>query len=192
MRMIATVGATVSFQEGGQLLGELAAVVVSPKQVERIAEALGEEIAADEKQDREAIGSDPPPPTLYLGIDGTGVPMRPAELAGRAGKQADGSAKTREVKLCTVWSAESRDRRNRPVRDPGSVSYTAAIESAATLDTDQTPAKFTQRVLREADRRRFTEAKRQVVIGDGALWIWKIAQELFPKAIQIVDKFHAK
>jgi len=190
--MIATVGATVSFQEGSQLLGELAAVVVSPKQVERVAEALGEEIAADEKQDREAIGSGPPPPTLYLGVDGTGVPMRPAELAGRAGKQPDGSAKTREVKLCTVWSAESRDRRNRPVRDPGSVSYTAAIESAATLDTDKTPAKFTQRVLREADRRRFTEAKRQVVIGDGALWIWKIAQELFPQAIQIVDKFHAK
>ena len=41
-------------------------------------------------------------------------------------------------------------------------------------------------------RYRFAEARRQVVIGDGALWIWKIAQELFPKATQIVDKFHAK
>jgi hypothetical protein len=30
------------------------------------------------------------------------------------------------------------------------------------------------------------------VIGDGAAWIWKIAHELFPRAIQIVDKFHAK
>jgi hypothetical protein len=30
------------------------------------------------------------------------------------------------------------------------------------------------------------------VIGDGATWIWKIAHELFPRAIQIVDKFHAK
>ena len=192
MRMIATVGAMVSFQEGGQLLEELAAVRVSTKQVERIAEALGEEIAADEKRDQEAVGSAPPPPTLYLGIDGTGVPMRPAELSRRRGKQPDGSAKTREVKLCTAWSAEGRDTQDRPVRDPGSISYTAAIESAATLDTDKEPAQFTQRVLREADRRRFTEARRQVVIGDGALWIWKIAQELFPRAIQIVDKFHAK
>ena len=52
---------------------------------------------------------DPEPPrakTLYVGLDGTGVPVRKAETAGRAGKQADGSAKTREVKLVTVWSAE--------------------------------------------------------------------------------------
>jgi hypothetical protein len=135
---------------------------------------------------------DPLPPTLYLGIDGTGVPMRPAELVGRAGKQADGSAKTREVKLCTVWSAEARDRAERPVRDEGSVSYTAAIESAATLDTDEVPSEFTQRVLREAARRRFTQARRQAVVGDGAPWIWKIAQELFPRALQIVDRFHVK
>jgi len=129
---------------------------------------------------------------LHLSIDGTGVPMRPFELVGRAGKQPDGSAKTREVKLCTAWSAESRDSQNRPGRDEGSVSYTAAIESAATLDTDEVPAEFTLRVLREATRRRFTEAPRQAEIGDGAPWIWKIAQELFPRAIQIVDHFHAK
>jgi hypothetical protein len=30
-------------------------------------------------------------------------------LVDRPGKQPDGSAKTREVKLCTVWSAEGRD-----------------------------------------------------------------------------------
>jgi len=41
-------------------------------------------------------------PTLYLGMDGTGVPVRNEELVGRAGKQPDGSAKTREVKLCTI------------------------------------------------------------------------------------------
>jgi hypothetical protein len=61
---------------------------------------------------------------------------RVSELKDCAGKQTDGSAKTREVKRCTVWSAESWDAGNRPVRDKGSVTYTAAIESAATLDTD--------------------------------------------------------
>lgn len=192
LRMIASVAAVVSFQEGSQLLEELAGVSVETKQVERAAEALGSEIAAAEKQDLEPLSAGTLPHTLYLGVDGTGVPMRPSELAGHAGKQPDGSAKTREVKLCTVWSAESRDPQNRPMRDEGSVTYTAAIESAATLDTDRVPSNFTQRVLREATRRRFTQAQRQVAIGDGAPWIWKIAQELFPRAIQIVDKFHAK
>lgn len=192
VRMIATVGAMVSFQEGSQLLQELAGLVVNAKQVERTAEALGAEIAADEKQDLSPCADAGLPSTLYLGIDGTGVPMRPSELTGRSGKQPDGAAKTREVKLCTCWSAESRDAKNRPVRDEGSVSYTAAIESAATLDTDEVPSEFTQRVLREATRRCFTHVQNQVVIGDGAAWIWKIAHELFPHATQIVDKFHAK
>jgi hypothetical protein len=191
-RMVAAVGAMVSFQEGSQLLEELAGVGVDAKQVERAAEALGAEIAADEQRDVTAPSAAPLPDVLYLGIDGTGIPMRAAELQGRSGKQPDGSAKTREVKLCTVWSADSRDDADRPVRDPGSVTYSAAIESAATLDTDQAPAAFTQRVLREATRRRFTEAQRTVVLGDGAPWIWKIAQELFPRATQIVDRFHVK
>jgi hypothetical protein len=191
-RMIAAVGAMVSFEEGRQLLGELAGLSVDAKQVERSAEALGNEIAEHEKQDLQPGTELPLPSTLYLGIDGTGVPMRASELAGRSGKQSDGSAKTREVKLCTVWSAQARDAEDRPVRDEGSVSYTAAIESAATLDTDEVPAAFTQRVLREAARRRFTAAERTVVLGDGAPWICNIAQELFPRAIQIVDRFHVK
>jgi hypothetical protein len=135
---------------------------------------------------------DPLPVTLYLGIDGTAIPTRAHELQGRSGKQADGSAKTREVKLCTVWSAEARDEADRPVRDSGSVTYAAALESAAALDTDVLPSLFTQRVRREATRRRFTAAERAVVIGDGAVWIWRIAHELFPHAIQIVDRFHVK
>lgn len=191
-RMIGTVGAMVSFEEGSQLLEELAGVAVDAKQVERAAETLGGEIAAHEKQDLEPIDDLPLPHTLYLGIDGTGIPMRASELKDRSGKQPDGSAKTREVKLCTVWSAESRDTENRPVRDIGSVTYTAAIETAATLDTDAVPSAFAQRVLREATRRRFTEAAQTVVLGDGASWIWKIAHELFPRAIQIVDRFHVK
>lgn len=190
--MTGTVGAMVSFEEGSQLLQELAGVPVDAKQVERAAEALGAEVAADEKQDSAPANQEPLPSTLYLGVDGTGIPMRAHELLGRSGKQADGSAKTREVKLCTVWSAEARDEEGRPVRDPGSVTYTAALESAATLDTDEVTSAFTQRVLREASRRRFTEAERTVVIGDGAAWIWKIAHELFPHAIQIVDRFHVK
>ena len=31
-----------------------------------------------------------------------------------------------------------------------------------------------------------------MILGDGAHWIWNIADELFPNAIQIVDLFHAK
>ena len=56
-----------------------------------------------------------PARTMYLGMDGTGVPMRRAELLGRDGKQPDGSTKTREVKLVTIWIAETRDDDHHPV-----------------------------------------------------------------------------
>jgi hypothetical protein len=191
-RMVGSVGAMVSFEEGSQLLAELAGLDVDTKQVERTAEALGAAIAADEKQNLSAADDQSLPPTLYLGLDGTGIPMRPSELKDRSGKQPDGSAKTREVKLCTIWSAEGRDENNTPVRDAGSVTYSAAIETAATLDTDKHRSPFTERVLREATRRRFTQATRTAVIGDGAAWIWNIAKELFPHAVQIVDRFHVK
>lgn len=191
-RMTAAVGALVSFQEGSELLQELAGVKVEAKQVERTAEALGAEMAEDERSQVEAEGSEPLPSTLYLGIDGTGVPMRRAELKGRPGKQADGSAKTREVKLCAVWSAESRDAQGQPVRDKGSVTYSAAIESATSGDARPQASEFTQRVWREARRRRFEQAPRRVVLGDGAPWIWNLVQELFPGATEIVDRFHVK
>jgi hypothetical protein len=120
------------------------------------------------------------------------VPMRSPEVAGRAGKQPDGCAKTREAKLVTMWTAESRDEEGKPVRDPGSVTYSAAIESAAALDSSPKRSDLAERVLREATRRGFTEAPRCVVLGDGSLWIWNTARELFPQAIQILDRFHAK
>jgi hypothetical protein len=191
-RMVGTAAALVSFAESSELLGALAGVAVDAKQVERTAEALGREMAADERQRVVPAGPAEIAPTLYLGMDGTGVPMRKEELADRPGKQADGSATTREVKLCTVWSAEGRDAAGVPVRDDGSVSYSAAIESAAARDTAATGSAFAQRVEREACRRGFDRAQRQVVLGDGAPWIWNIAGEHFPAAIQIVDRFHAK
>ena len=190
LRMTGSAAALVSFKESSGLLHELAGVEVSAKQVERVAEGLGAEIAVDERQPVEKRS--PAAPTMYLGMDGTGVPMRAPEVADRAGKQADGSAKTRQAKVVTIWTAESRDKQGKPTRDPGSITYSAAIESAATQDTSPELSDFAARVLREATRRGFTEATRQVVLGDGSTWIWNTAGELFPEATQILDRFHAK
>jgi Uncharacterised protein family (UPF0236) len=190
LRMTGSTAALVSFEESSALLHELAGVEVSASQVERAAETLGAEIGDDERRCVERRGD--VAPTLYLGMDGTGVPMRKSEVAGRAGKQSDGSAKTREAKLVTLWTAEARDEEDMPMRDPGSITYSAAIESAATTDTSPDRSDFAERVLREATRRRFTEAPRCVVLGDGSAWIWNTAAELFPQAIHILDRFHAK
>ena len=64
-----------------------------------------------------------------------------------------------------------------PSATPGSVSYNAAVESAASRDTDPQPTAFAQRVHREAQRRGFDTAARRVVVGDGAPWIWNLSAE---------------
>ena len=190
MRMVGVTAARVSFAESSALLRELAGLRIDPKQVERQAEALGCAVAADEHSTVEPDAV--PAATLYLGVDGTGVPVRQAETAGRRGKQPDGSAKTREAKLAVVWATAGRDPAGTPRRDPDTVSCNAAIETVSCADTDPDPAPFAQRVLRETARRGFHHAQRRVVLGDGAAWIWNMSAELFPDAIQIVDIFHAK
>jgi hypothetical protein len=75
--MVASVGAAVSFREGSVLLRELADVQVNAKQVERVAEQLGAEIAEEEQQGAEALCDQPSASTLYVGLDGTGVRCAP-------------------------------------------------------------------------------------------------------------------
>ena len=191
-RMVGLVGAMVSFEEGSTLLRDLAGVQLGAKRVERAAKKLGEQLSDQERSTVEPELERAVPRTCYLGVDGTGIPMRAAALAGRAGKQPDGSARTREAKLCVVWSAEHQDAHGVPVRDPGSATYSAAIESAASRDTDDHVSPFAERVARELTRRRFDQAPRRAVLGDGAAWIWNLANEQCPNAIEIVDRFHAK
>lgn len=189
-RMIGHTASVLSFKESSQMIENLSTLHVTAKQIERASEKLGEEISDNEKiivKDGTSCSK-----TMYLGIDGTGCPVRKEETEGRKGKQPDGTAKTREVKLAVTFSADSRDKKGTPVRDKGSVTYNAAIESAATGDLDENISDFASRVERESKRRGFENAERQVILGDGAKWIWNIAGESFPKAIQIIDLYHAK
>lgn len=192
-RMIGLVASAESFLKGSKLLSALAAVNVSEKCVERTAKKIGSAIAADEVAYIEEKQKNPSN-TMYVGVDGTGIPMRKDELLDRVGKQPDGTAKTREVKQCVVWTADSRNADGNPVRDQGSVTYSAAIESCAwgnSYREEDTPA-FARRVIRELTRTGFFLAPRQVFLGDGASWIWNLATMIAPEAIQIVDLYHAK
>jgi hypothetical protein len=131
----------------------------------------------------QGANTDPTPiPIIYIEVDGTGVPMVAEELAGRAGKQEDGSAKTREVKLGAVFTQTQTDAEGRPVRDHGSTTYVGSFESASDFGT---------RIRDEGRRRGLGQAAKVVFIGDGAAWIWELARVNFPAAILILDLYHA-
>ena len=50
---------------------------------------------------------------------------------------------------------------------------------------------FGRHLWLEAQRRGLAQARHQIVIGDGAHWIWNLAEEHFPDATQILDWYHA-
>lgn len=51
---------------------------------------------------------------------------------------------------------------------------------------------FRKRIKQEARKRHYLDANELIVIGDGAKWIWELANKEFPFATQIVDWYHAK
>jgi hypothetical protein len=71
-------GPYYSFPEGREWLRELAGVEVEAQPVERRAEQRGAEVAKEERQQAEAGREGPLPPTLDLGLEGTGIPLRRA------------------------------------------------------------------------------------------------------------------
>ena len=187
-RMMGRVGGKEPFDEGRRDLEELANVVVKTKAVERVSEAIGQQIERASHKERQAalsgkLESTEAVATLYIAIDGTGVPVVPREAEGRKGKDETGRAKTREAKLGCVFTQTRLDDQGRPQRDDQSTTYVGAIETAE---------EFGPRIYAEAVRRGLKRARRIVVLGDGAAWIRNIAEEHFPGALQIVDLYHAR
>lgn len=193
--MVARAAAVAPFAAAADLLAELAGITLSPKRVERSAETDGGTAAARITAEAAAIARgevavlpapadrDPLPDKLYIAVDGTGVPMVAAAVAGRAGKAADGRARTREVKLAALFTQTTVDEHRRPVRDPDSTSY---VGSFAPIEA------FAPLVAAEARRRGADHIRQLVVLGDGAPWIWNLATANWPQATPIVDIYHAR
>jgi hypothetical protein len=189
-RMQALVGQESPFDHGREQMKILAGLEVTAKSVERTAEAIGDDIAeGEQKEMQRAVQLDLPVvigelvPILYVQMDGTGVPVVKKETVGRQGKSNGQPAHTREAKLGCVFTQTTWDKEGFAIRDPDSTTYTGAIESAE---------EFGKRIYVEAWKRGWNRAAKKVVMGDGAEWIWNLADPYFPGAVQIVDLYHAR
>lgn len=190
--MIALAGSEVPFARAAALIAALAGTTVTAKRTRRAAEAAGEaarQAGAGEAAailTRDLIPLPPPAPVpdmLYVETDGTGVPVRASETEGRDGKDTDGAARTREIKLARFFTVSALDDDGLPVMDPGSSSYVATFDGKDTL---------TRLVAAEYLRRGGEHVRQAVAIGDGAPWIWTMAEQLYPQATHIVDLYHAR
>lgn len=180
-RLMARAGSRTSFAEAEGDLAAYANVRVDRRDVERIAGQVGR--AVEDWRNRQEAPDPEPVPLLYVSFDGTAAPMRRPELAGRKGRQPDGSAKGREVKVGCVFTQTGTNDDGFPVRDEDSTSFVAGLESS-TL--------FGERIYQEALRRGLNHARTVVVLTDGAAYNKTIAQTHFSNAVHIIDLYHAR
>ena len=187
-RIMGRVGAYRPFGLGHEDIKEMAGICVDTKEIERVSNQLGEQVEVFYKKEAAlSLSGKIIPirsvPKMYICMDGTGVPVVKLETVNRKGKGEDGHAKTREAKLGCVFTQSTLDEKGYPIRDEASTSYVGAIETAEA---------FGGRIYAEAMFRGLERAQKVCVIGDGAPWIWNIADEQFYGAIQIIDLYHAR
>jgi hypothetical protein len=178
--LLALLGATQdSFAEAAQVLERLTLVHISPNSVRDATEQLGTllleqqvhplaqpAVGAGESTTASAKSS-----PLYITMDGV-----LAHLHERGWS---------EIKVGCCYHTHTRVDRLRPER------LDIRAHSASYLTTLAEAQTFGWQLWQEALRRGLLAAEQVVVLGDGAHWIWNIAEKHFPRATQILDWYHA-
>ncbi len=190
--LMADVVGDSSFEEASRKPGNLAGVTIPPSTMHRRCLKIGARV---QRFEQEAVEPGAPAAArMCLSMDGAGVPVRKSEVKGVRGKQADGSAKTREAKVLTICAAgrvhpETSD----PEKDPGSGTHSGLIDSAAAVGGVSRRSAFAGRLEREITRQGLREAAEVVTVSDAASWIRSVCGELLPgrKVTFILDLWHA-
>lgn len=181
-RMMSRAGAmSGSFELASDDLKAYSRLDVPGRSIQRMAAVTGPDVHSW-LQGREPRKPEPTPDVMYVSYDGTGVPTTKSETQGRKGKQPDGTSKGREVKLGCVFTQLRTVEAELPERDPDSTTYVASFEESV---------DFGGIIRQEAELRGMAYAKKVVVLGDGAPWIWEVARVNFPNAVWILDLYHA-
>jgi len=94
----------------------------------------------------------------------------------------------RELKVGAVFGVETRLERNPQTQQLDEMAHGVDIHYTAILGSkdDFTPALWALAVEHD-----LPTAKERAVVGDGAAWIWNVAEDVCPDGRQIVDWFHA-
>lgn len=168
----------MSFAEAGFVLQELTGVSLSGRQIETVAEAIGQQAEARQQVEQQSAGtqglaevSGPPslpPKTFIVEMDGVQVGLQ------------DG--RWQEVKCGVIYELSQRVEISGERRE---------LLSSRRLALRGDVSRFRQRLWANVLALGVRECDRVVVLGDGAEWIDQTAQLLFPAALRILDYYHA-
>ena len=164
-------------------LEQTGGIKVSARQIQRVVQRIGQDAQRWQERPADSGSCDGgEAPIMYASGDGTGVPKVSEELAGRRGKQSDGTAKTGQAYLGCVFTQHKVDEEGHPIRDWESTTYVSSLQSIH---------EFGPLLRQEALRRGMAKAGKVVLLIDGANGLEHMGKDCFKDAVQIVDFYHA-
>lgn len=173
LRMVTLAGVRQSFAKAQQLLSELCGWTLDDEAI-RLATHAEARRAADERPAREdATRFAQASGAIELPVDAGKVNTRGGWRDVKVGLFI--RRKPGEPATPAQWS-------DRELPSPTIRTVIAAIEDSEA---------FAKRLRGEADRLNATTATDVTVLGDGAEWIWNLADEVFPQAAGVLDVYHA-
>lgn len=127
---------------------------------------------------------------LYIELDGVLARLRRGSVPMEQEERHRKGDVYREIKAGAVFRAERGSKRSELV--PGVYVDTPAPGSMRYAARRTAKGGFDWLLYQLAVECGLEQAQQVVVLGDGAPWIWNLAAEHFPGAVQIVDLYHAK
>jgi Uncharacterised protein family (UPF0236) len=182
---LAELGSEGVFEVAARRLATFTDVHLSESTAARIAVEVGRRLRAEELSEAERIlrGEAVPrrtrwqPTRLYVSLDGSMMPLR--EPWKRDGSLGPLECRYGECKTAVCYETRL-DRHGTPV--------VARRQYTATLEPVETFEKLVAGLAYHCGSDRAQEVS---VLADGLAYNWRIAQEYFPEALQILDLYHA-
>jgi hypothetical protein len=179
-KLMAMAGITVSFEEASKQLEAYLLVSVSPNTIRKETLAAGErqkEIEVQQERDsqgREALQQ------RERSLQNAHIPQRVyGSMDGAHAPTEDG---WRELKTVCWYQTERVYGPDRDRHSATKIRYRSDMVPAA---------EFGKLVWASGVEYLADKAREVIFVCDGAAWIWKLVEQYFPHAVQIVDWYHA-
>jgi len=203
-RVVAKLAARLTYEEVAETVEDVLPVRISARQVGEVIQPIGEAFLSQEDQhvmqileqggekhlskEQKQEEQGPSIRRLYVELDGVMARLRRGSVPMEAQESEREGDVYREVKVGAAFVGEPGPERSELVPGvfvdvPGPKWYVARRTTAE---------DFGPRLYALARQTGVLRAQQVVILGDGAKWIWKLAEEQFPGAVQIVDEYHAR
>ncbi len=199
--------ARLTFEEAAETFSRLLPLSISARQAQSLMEPVGEAVAAQEEKVLKALFEQSSRQQtsreeqqelllpkrierLHIEMDGIMERLRRGTVEMEVVEEKRKGDVYRELKVGAIFEAERGRERSELAKEvwvdtPKENSMRYVARRTAKGDFDQLLYGLTR-------QSGLQQARQIVVLGDGAAWIWKLADEHFPGAVQVVDLYHAQ